>query len=175
MEGLGDARFEALYRRLERPVYNVVYRWVWNAESARDLVQEAFLRLWDHRHGVRVETAEPLVYRIAINLARSKLRRKQILRFVTLEGLRSEAVPDPQDTAADLESAESDARVRKAVSSLPEDLRQVVVLTAFTGLRYDQIGAVLGIPEGTVGSRRNRALKLLRESLSKGNSVERAG
>jgi RNA polymerase sigma-70 factor (ECF subfamily) len=57
-------------------------------------------------------------------------------------------------------------RVRDAVSSLPEDLRDVVLLCEFSGMSYAEIAGTLSIPEGTVGSRRHRALKLLRSRLS---------
>lgn len=58
------------------------------------------------------------------------------------------------------------ARLRAAVESLPEDLRRVVMLCEYSELTYDQIAEMLAIPVGTVGSRRNRALRRLRETLS---------
>ncbi len=59
------------------------------------------------------------------------------------------------------------AALRAAVDKLPQDLRAVVVLTELSDLTYPQIGEALSIPAGTVGSRRNRALKRLREILEK--------
>ena len=75
---LDRRRLEDLYIRLEKPVYNVVYRWVWNREEAQDLVQEAFVRLWRMQDRVRLETVEPLVFRIALNLAANRRRAKKI-------------------------------------------------------------------------------------------------
>jgi hypothetical protein len=72
MPAFGEVELEALYERLEKPVYNVVYRWVWNPEEARDIVQDTFVRLWRMRQRVEMATVEPLVYKIALNLARSK-------------------------------------------------------------------------------------------------------
>ena len=60
--------------------------------------------------------------------------------------------------------------MREAVNSLPEELRRVVVLCECSELTYDEIGAVLSIPAGTVGSRRHRALRLLRERLEEGEA-----
>jgi RNA polymerase sigma factor (sigma-70 family) len=57
--------------------------------------------------------------------------------------------------------------VREAIAALPDDVRDVVLLTTFTPLGYDEVGAALGIPAGTVGSRRHRALRMLRERLGK--------
>lgn len=167
---MNEAGFEELYRRLEKPVYNVVYRQVWNRETARDLVQETFVRLWNMRRRVDPSTVEPLVYRIAINLARSRLRRRRIVRFVTFDRIGADPAAEP---APDVEADE--ARLRDAVHALPDDLRTVILLTAFTDLNYDQVGEALGIPAGTVGSRRNRALKRLRAALGDGADVERTG
>jgi len=162
MSAWDQCDLEELYRRLERPLYNVVYRLVWDSEQARDLVQEAFVRLWDMRRRVEPATVEPLVYRIAINLARSALRRRRIWRFVPLAaGLTaSRAAPDATATPAG-----DEARLRRAIEALPPELRDVVLLTSFTELRYPDVARVLGIAEGTVGSRRHRALRLLRETL----------
>jgi RNA polymerase sigma-70 factor (ECF subfamily) len=165
MSPLSETDLEALYERLERPIYNVVYRWVWDPDEARDLVQETFVRLWRMRGHVVMATVEPLVYRIALNLARSRLRRRRILRWVTLDGAAAD-VRDHRDAHADLAREEQRARVREAVLGLPEELRRVILLCEFSGMSYDQIGKALSVPPGTVGSRRNRALKRLKELLS---------
>jgi RNA polymerase sigma-70 factor (ECF subfamily) len=156
---------EALYARLERPIYNVVYRWVWDREEARDLVQEAFFRLWNMRHRVHMETVEPLIYRIAVNLAANRRRAKKIRRWIALEAA-GEVASENHDEGTQLEIREREQAVRRAVDKLPERLRRIVLLCEFSGLTYEQIGNSLGIPSGTVGSRRNAALKLLHEQLS---------
>lgn len=153
--GFDRAALEALYRRLERRVFNVVYRWVWSREDAADIVQDAFVRLWGMRARVRPETADALVYRIAVNLASNRRRQRRVWSLVTLAGLTT-APPDVDDT---------ERRVRAAVEALPERLRRVVVLGEFAGMTAPEVGAVLGIPAGTVASRRHAALPLLRAAL----------
>jgi RNA polymerase sigma-70 factor (ECF subfamily) len=160
-----EADLEQLYTRLERPLYNVVYRWVWDPDEAQEIVQEAFVRLWRMRGRVKMKTVRPLVYKIALNLAASRRRAKKIWRWVSLDVLRDL----PSQAASAEESLSADrrrARFRKAVGSLPEELRRVVLLCEFSELSYGEIGALLSIPEGTVGSRRNRALRRLKAMLS---------
>lgn len=164
MPPFDQAALESLYEKLETPVYNVLYRYVRNREQAQDLTQEAFVRLWRIRKKVRGHTVEPLLYRIALNLAKSALRRRKVLKWVPLVSSTS-LPPASSDPASELAQNEEQARIRVAVSALPNDLKQVILLCEFSGLSYGQIGKVLSIPEGTVGSRRNRALKLLRSSL----------
>jgi len=157
---------ERLYARMEKPLYNVVFRWTWKPEEAQDIVQETFVRLWRMRDRVKMETVEPLVYRIALNLASSRKRSARLWRWVSLEALRETGTPAP--SAEDTLSADEQSRlVRAAVDALPEDLRRVVLLCEYSELSYDEIAASLSIPAGTVGSRRNRALRRLKRQLSK--------
>ena len=132
MPRMSEQDLEALFERLEKPVYNVLYRWVWSREAARDLVQETFLRLWTMRRKVVLDTVEPLVYRIALNLARSKLRRRKILRWVPLEKVAA-VLPDGRDQEKELVADEEQGRLREAVLALPEDLRRVILLCEFSG------------------------------------------
>jgi RNA polymerase sigma-70 factor (ECF subfamily) len=163
---MDDLELERLYGRLEKPIYNVVYRWLWNADDAHDVVQEAFVRLWDARARVDAATGEPFVYRIALNLAASRLRRRKRWAWVPLEAVRALlAEAHPEDEAVGRQEHE---RVRMAVQRLPDELRNVVLLCELTDMTYEQIGRVLAIPPGTVGSRRHRALETLRREIETG-------
>jgi RNA polymerase sigma-70 factor (ECF subfamily) len=161
---LDQDRLEELYVRLEKPIYNVVYRWVWDREEARDIMQEAFVRLWRMQNRVRLETVEPLLYRIAMNLAAKSRRSRKIRRWITLDS-NSERASDSRDSAEQLETCERNFAVRRAVDALPERLRRIVLLSEFSEMTYEQIGYLLGIPAGTVGSRRSAALRLLQKRL----------
>jgi RNA polymerase sigma-70 factor (ECF subfamily) len=165
MGAMREADLEQLYARLERPIYNVVYRWVWQPEAAQEIVQEAFVRLWRMRERIEQETVEALVYRIALNLAATHARKRKRWRLLPIGALRrsEEIAVGPEQRLAEREER---TRLRAAVESLPDDLRRVVLLCVFSELSYEQIGRMLSIPAGTVGSRRHRALRLLREKLS---------
>ena len=151
---------ENLYLELEKPLFNVVFRYVWNREEAQDLVQESFLRLWKMRDRVEMTTVKPLVYRICLNLAATTLRRKKILSFVSLERVSNE--PGEKDHH-NPEKKEEIKTLRKVLNELPSKFKEAVLLTEFTEMTYDEIGKSLGIPSGTVGSRRNKALKIIKE------------
>lgn len=166
---LDQAQLERLYARLEKPVYNVVYRWVWNAHDAQDITQEAFLRVWNMRARVQMETVQPLIYRVALNLAANRRRSQRLWRLVTLEGWSESAgttAPHPAETR------QVQTAVRVAVDGLAEPLRKVIMLCELGGLSYAEVAEVLGIPEGTVGSRRHQALKRLRAQLGSFGSQE---
>ena len=161
--GLGEAELERLFAKLEKPMYNVVFRYVWEAEEAHDLVQEAFVRLWHMRDRVRLDTVEALLWRIAVNQASKRRRSRRLWQWMTLD----EDVWTSPVVAADLalSANERDAAVRRAVDALPERQRAVMTLCAFSGLSYAEVASVLDIPEGTVASRRHQALATLRQTL----------
>ena len=162
---LTRAELEALYTRLEKPMYNVVYRWLWDTEEARDVVQEAFCRLWRARDRVDLATVEPFVYKIALNLASNRRRSRRLWRLVSWE--RAPAAATSYLGADDsLELKERRAAVQRALDKLPARQKRVVVLCELSGMTYDQVAATLGIPPGTVASRRHAALKKLRRSLA---------
>jgi len=162
--GLDEATLERLYVELEKPLYNVVFRWVWNPEEARDVVQDAFVRLWRMRDRVRTETARPLAYKIALNLASNRRRSRKLWRWVSLEAVwgRAHPAPDPRESASARERREA---VQQAIDTLPERYRKVVTLCELAGLSYQEVAVVLEIPPGTVASRRHAALKLLQDRL----------
>lgn len=158
MTSVDNAQWIDAYRRLEKPLYNVVYRVIWDAAESQDVVQEAFLRCWRRKEDVRAEGFKALLYRTALNLASNRRRRARLWRIVDVVAL--------DDVAAENIADEPISKVvREAFDSLPEALRHVVLLTEIAGMTYPEIAAALGIAEGTVGSRRTRALALLRAQL----------
>lgn len=158
MPGVDNAQWIDVYRRLERPLYNVVYRIIWDAAESQDVVQDAFLRCWRRKDDIRADGFKALLFRTALNLASNRRRRVRIWHMVGVTAL---------DDVAD-DRAEGDPLskpVREALAGLPATLRDVLLLTELAGMTYPEIAAALGIAEGTVGSRRTRALALLRERL----------
>ena len=160
-------RVEELYVRLERKLTSVVYRWLWNREETRDVIQEAFVRLWQMRDRVDWSRAEPLIYRIALNVASKRRRSRRIWQFVTLSELRTDVPADGAAPSAFGDDPAREQRVRRAIDALPERHRRVLVMTMHAEMTYGEIGEVLGISAGTVGSRRNTAIQRLRAMLQR--------
>ena len=152
---------ENLYSELEKPLFNVVFRYVWNMEEAQDLVQDSFLRLWRMRDRIDMSTVKPLVYKICLNLAASNLRRKKILTFLSLDKAEEPRAKDNHNP----EQKEEIQLLKKTINKLPSKLKETILLTEFSDMSYNEIGKSLGIPSGTVGSRRNKALKIIKEKL----------
>jgi RNA polymerase sigma-70 factor, ECF subfamily len=153
---------ERLFTAHERALVNVAYRWVWNRAEAAEIVQEAFVRLWKARRRVERTTARALVFRITVNLAASRRRRYQRWLHVLL---RRPVEPALEVADASIEREQQAQSIRAALERLPEAQRRVVVMTECSNLSYADVAQSLGIPEGTVASRRHHALRRLRRML----------
>jgi RNA polymerase sigma-70 factor (ECF subfamily) len=154
-----QAQWVELYAELEKPLYNVVYRVIWDAAESQDIVQEAFLKCWQRRGRIRPQTLSALLFRTVLNLAIGRYRRGKLWRFV---GLASAETEMPHDRCCD---ATISRGVERAIRALPNRLRRVLLLTEIAGMTYAEAAVTLGIREGTVGSRRTRALAILRQQL----------
>jgi RNA polymerase sigma-70 factor (ECF subfamily) len=157
--------FGVLVNRYQDRLYPTVFRLTGCAEDAHDLLQDAFLRAFEKLGRFHGESSfYTWVYRIAVNLALSDRRkRRHESRAEPLGDPRDDRIED--DPAVPLERAERDERIQEALNALAPDHRAVVVMKEFDGLHYEEIGAMLGVPVGTVRSRLHRARCDLRERL----------
>ena len=87
MASVDKAQWIDVYRRLEKPLYNVVYRVIWDATESQDVVQEAFLRCWRRKDDIRTDGFKALLFRTALNLASNRRRRARLWRVVGMEML----------------------------------------------------------------------------------------
>jgi RNA polymerase sigma factor (sigma-70 family) len=155
---LTEAELLACYRRLETPLFNALYRWLWQAQDCQDLIHDAFLRVWGKRVAVDAARIDALVWTTALNLARNRLRWRALWRSGEIDE-HAQAGEDASQAAA---RRQRDERMRAALRRLPKGLRDVLILSEFGGLDTASIATLLSIPTGTVGSRRHTALARLR-------------
>jgi RNA polymerase sigma-70 factor (ECF subfamily) len=163
----GDERaFQVLVERWERPVFAFLVRMLGSREEAQDVGQETFLRLC--REAGRYEPRGQFrswLFRIAGNLARSRLRRRKIVRWVTFERpLHDRPAPGPPAGEA-LEREERRMLLAQALAELPERQRLTVLLRHDEGMSQREIAATLGTSESAVESLLQRALATLRRKL----------
>lgn len=167
--------FEALLERYGRRIYQLAYRMAGNDADAKDLTQEAFIRVY--RAFARIDpqaNLESWLYRIVTNLYIDMLRRRPKARIESLDAplvtAKGDAVArEVPDESADPEgtvlNAQLDADIQRALGALSVDLRMVVVLSDVEGQSYEEISEALRIPVGTVKSRLHRARRLLQTRL----------
>jgi RNA polymerase sigma-70 factor (ECF subfamily) len=169
----GDvAAFEPLVEKYRQRVYRLAYNVLRNQEDALDVAQEAFIRAYQALPSFRGQSAfYTWLFRITMNVAHDKARQRGAAgRAFGTERVPEEewerTTPDPAeapDTAA--ARAEERARIQRALDSLPEHHRAIIMLSDLEGLSYREIADVLSIPMGTVMSRLHNARKRLRAVL----------
>lgn len=168
--GSDRAAFGELVRRYEKSLYNIVFGVVAEAELARDVTQETFLRSFQflerYRRSFRFST---WLFRIGVNLAISKLRRIKLesdtfsSHGITEHGLvRQAGARDPLSTLIEGERAD---RVLRAIRELSERYRAVLLMRYCDGLSCREIGQELGISANSVSIILHRSKMKLREFL----------
>lgn len=155
-----QASFEALAMQAERQVYKTCFHMMGNAQDAADCAQETMLRAYRAFSSFRQDAAfSTWITRIALNVCTDELRRRR--PSVSLEEIREEKgfdPPSPQKSVyAQLEARERKRLLREALSQLPEDARQLIVMRDLRNMSYEEIAAVFDLPLGTVKSRISRA------------------
>jgi RNA polymerase sigma-70 factor (ECF subfamily) len=155
-----DDAWREMVERFGPRLYSVAYHFTLKREDAEELTQEIFLKVFENLH--RYDGSFPLVawiVSVARNLCIDRYRRRKrerSFRFVQDDAvaplLRSE-----DDPSADALRKERTKLLFWAISEIPEDLAEILVLRDLDGMAYDEIGRALRLPDGTVKSRLFRA------------------
>lgn len=157
----GDAAdFESLFRQYERLVFKTAYLITGTKEEAEDILQEVFVSVWKSRQTFDPNKAKltTWLHKITVNKCLERRRKKKLVS-VSLEGLD---LPGTQVTDDVLVSRQEYERLLEAMNSLDAKHRVVLILRYFDDLSYEEIAQAVSVPLGTVKSRINQALKLLR-------------
>jgi RNA polymerase sigma-70 factor, ECF subfamily len=159
---------EALYDRLSRQAFGLAYRILGDGGAAEDAVQEAFLTVW--RQSERVDAAKGKLTSFVLTVVHHKaidalrVRKGQMARQVSLDPVLIEnAGPDVTERA--LLSLDRDA-VNQALTTLPDEQRQPILMAYFEGLTHVEISERTGVPLGTVKSRLRLGLEKMRAALT---------
>lgn len=169
----GDlSAFEGIVRRWQGPLVNLAYRFCRDRSRAEDLAQEAFLRAFRSLGTWRREAAfSTWLFALATNLHRSEIRRIP----PPTAPLDAQAEPyGRESTSRNLELADQDRAVRRAVDTLPVKYREAVILFYFQDMDVAAAARSLRVPEGTLKARLARARHLLRRKLGFGAPAVRS-
>lgn len=173
--------FKEIVMRYKDRIVNFLFRFTGNNESAEDLSQDTFLKLYKNKHRY-TETAKfsTWLYTIALNEAKSNYRKEKKLKTFSINDYYDEDHGDYQLKSEDIlpdEQANSGNEafyIQKAIDSLIRKHREVILLRDVQELDYAEIAKILKVPLGTVRSRLNRAresLKVTLESIHKQKKI----
>src|ERR1700752_69315 len=164
-----EGSFEELVRRYQRPISAYVYRMVGNYESALDLTQEIFIKVYNSLNRYRAEFKfSTWIYKIAHNAAVDPLRRTATREQPLVVGPEGDSFDLPLESARLSPEQESERKERRGeieavVRALPANYRELIILRHSQDLSYEEIVDVTGLPLGTVKNRLFRAREMMRQ------------
>ena len=148
-----------LFDRYHTPLYNFYSKLTGDRTLSEDLVQEVFLRILKYRQSYQPGTPfRAWIYQIARNARVDHYRKTP--KHITFEPEMAPAVM-PKDSAQHSEEAEL---LHRALMQMPQEKREILILSRFQELRYDEIARLLDCELGTVKTRIHRAIQELRET-----------
>ncbi len=164
-----EGSFEELVRRYQRPISAYVYRMVGDYESALDLTQEIFIKVYNSLRRYRPEFKfSTWIYKIAHNAAVDHLRRTSTREQSIINGTETDSFELPIESTRLSPEEESEQRERRVeieavVKTLPSNYRELIILRHSQDLTYEEIVEVTGLPLGTVKNRLFRAREMMRQ------------
>ena len=164
-----EGSFEELVRRYQRPISAYVYRMVGDYESALDLTQEIFIKVYSSLRRYREEFKfSTWIYKIAHNSAVDHLRRNATREQSLVVGPEGDQFDLPVESDCLSPEQESERKERRGeiesvVRALPANYRELIILRHSQDLSYEEIVEVTGLPLGTVKNRLFRAREMMRE------------
>jgi RNA polymerase sigma-70 factor (ECF subfamily) len=157
--------FEALVRKYQDRVLNIIYSLIRQDRESEDIMQEVFMKVYRSLRAFRQKSSFPTwLYRITVNTVYDFLRRRK--KFAG-EPLRETSALNCQSPRDNLLAGEKDAVIQGALLKLPFKFRTAVVLKDIEGLSYAEISKVLRCGLGTGESRIFRARQLLKGEVSR--------
>lgn len=163
--------FGALVEQYRDNVYRLAYRMCGNAYDADEAAQEAFVAAWRALPNFRGDAKfSTWLYRLTTNAAIDVMRREKRHQTVG-DGEMMELADDADSPQETVERTEQQEAVQKALATLSEEYREVLLLRYMEELDYAEIAEVLQLPSGTVKSRINRAKAALKTALLKSGNI----
>jgi len=162
--------FNLLVRRWERHIYGLTLRMLGRDDEARDATQETFISAYRNLSKFRGEAKfSSWIYRIALNICNTRLRGRS-RNVVSLDEQREatgfELTADTEDLGSNIQQEQVTRAVRRALQGLPAEMRQVIVMKEYEGLKFSEIADILGLPVSTVKTRMYTGLSELRKRLA---------
>jgi len=160
----GDSEaFRHVVEQYGRVLYGTAYLMTYDAHMAEDMVQEAFVLAWKGIGSFDLDQPlRPWLVRILVNKVLSHRRRRWVGTTQLIEGISVAGDRDPMELA---EGKESRDELARAMATLSQEHRQVIILRFFNDLSVPEISTALGCRGGTVKSRLHRALENLRQAM----------
>lgn len=157
--------FEMFFKTYYQPLCNYAYTFIQDKDEAEEIVQSAFLSVWEKRHSLDIKTSlKSYLYTMVRNTSLNVIKHEKIKQKYVGEAL---AVNEKsyESVIQSVLSSELEERIHQAMEVLPEQCRLVFKLSRFEELKYAEIADQLDLSVKTVENHMGKALKIMREQL----------
>ncbi|MDH3215634.1 MAG: RNA polymerase sigma factor [Candidatus Krumholzibacteria bacterium] len=162
-------KFRKVVDRYRNSVYTFAYYSLGNKEEAEDTTQEVLMRLWRNWQDLKTETMPAWIRRVTRNACIDMIRRRRAYSARVVASGETlafdHAVSNEPDPDVSAENSELRDQIRRALTTLKEPYRSIVIFREIQDMRYEQISESLDLPLNTVKSYLHRGRRMLREQL----------
>ena len=157
-----EKTYKLIFDSHSKALFNFIYYKCGDSEQAKDIVQEAFIKLWNNCSNVIFDKSKSFLFTVARNLFLDEVAHKKIV----LQH-KSTLAPDRTDETPEflMEEKEFMVKLKKAIADLPEKQREVFLLSRIDKKKYSEISDMLGISIKAVEKRMSQALVILRDKI----------
>lgn len=159
---LGDIKsYELLFRQYYPALCIFAKKYTNDLTTAREIIQDLFIHLWEHRERLRINTSfKAYIYQAA---RFNSIRRIENAR---LSNITLDEIPEPESEFYDfMEYAELQEQILKAIESLPPQCNKIFKLSRFEQLTYIQIAKQLNLSVKTIEAQISKALRIIQHSI----------
>lgn len=157
--------FTYFFRKYYEPLYQFCGRFIEDPQTAENIVQDLFVKLWTNRKDCQIKTSvKSYLYTAIKNHSLNYLKQtKKIISFEAESNWHTNSVGSPE---VELMNNEIYTQIHKAINELPQRCRQIYLMKKYDDLTYHEIADILDVSTNTVKTQMKRAMKLLLKNLA---------
>jgi RNA polymerase sigma-70 factor (ECF subfamily) len=160
-----ESAIEMLFKTFYQPLCQYAYSFLRDKDEAEEVVQSAFVNIWDRREELTIQTSvKSYLYRAVRNACLNVIKHERVKKEHETHEL-AQGEPVHEGTSEGVMMTELERRIAAAMKALPEQCRLVFQLSRFEELRYAEIAEQLNISVKTVENHMGKALRIMREQL----------
>jgi RNA polymerase sigma-70 factor (ECF subfamily) len=156
--------FEQIYKDYAQMLRNFLYYKFGNIESAEDITQNSFIKLWENCKKIEINKAKSYLFKTAINLSLNEIKHQKVVLNYS-----SNLVKGTQNETPEYKMIEQEFQntINEAIASLTEKQREVFLLNRIEKIKYSDIADLLNISVKAVEKRMHAALIVMRKKVGK--------
>jgi len=156
--------YESIFKEYYRPLVVFAMKYINNAETAKEIVQDFFVKLFEKRFTINIDTSlKSYLYKSVYNACLNYISQNETRNrhFKNMAAQAEDSIIDDHIAAVELQE-----RIYKCIENMPEQCRKIFKMNRFDGLRNEQIAQKLNLSKRTVETQISKALKILRKKLN---------